>query len=1110
VIVRGVARRLAVVAMVWLAPRLATALPPDPAPAATDDAESTDETPELAPPSDLAALQGKPIGAVEIKMEGDRWLSPVTLKSVSAGMTFTAARARAAARELTDSGRYARVAITAEPLGDKVALRLSALPRRLIANLTVEGGKLDDESLLAESHLTVGGEVTALTLPRAVERLKSSYARHGFRRADADVEVRETDDPMRVVVLVRIRPGPPSAVAARVFVRDGPVHVAPNLDLDMELSDLQSSYAVDGGDRADEFSLDSADRALTERLRAAQFQRARVTHQLVERGGAFFLYVRVDAGPKFVTRYEGLHFFDSTDLDAALDLIRELDRSVHHLSSKITDFYVRRGFLDVEVNGEERGGDDDRVHVLFFGVVEHDNVVVASREFPCLSGGPLSPADAARDIDSFLEEELPGGALLTAVDPAEVDALIGPKGNQGARPTPLQQNPRLTYVAEIYERALKHLQDFYRSQGYLSATVGPLALVRRRCDRRSPAGTCIPLPLPVAPTNACLFDSEGLPLEEPPPDSRQLCIPDPKLGISCEPRLGVQAPVKLGPRTILYDLSFEGNRVAVEADLAEQARVDLGVPLSQTELESARRRVVDALHEEGFAFADVRVFLDFSADRTRARARMVVSEGERVYVDGIVVRGAKRTNPSLILRRVSLSRCPRDQNPAQCEPYRTSDVRRSEERIASLGTFSSVSIALEDPQVPARRKIVVIDVQEVVPQYLDLRPGISTGEGVRGTIEYGHRNLGGAAVQLTLRLQFGYLPDVFIPDDTVRQNFDNLSVSERLERRNTASIVFPEIGLGPLFRLGLDGIDVRDNERDFGLSKDAAVATLTYRPVRSFYVQLGASLERNDVTIFCNTDAPCLTLKQYLEVSGSPDLNNLLRVPDGLTFAVAERISATWDRRDNTLAATRGTLLVAGIEHVHAYPAQTNSATSTSDFLRFTGTAAAYVRLTEQGLAVAFSVRGGRIKQLIENSDTYPDRLFFLGGVDSLRGFLQDALIPEDIAQQIIADEHNPTKPDTDKLTADKVPIRGGNVFINPRIELRVPLSGIWEGGIFMDSGNVWRLAPNFNPLVLRYTAGAGIRIATPIGPVAFDYGFNLDKRSWEDLGNFHFSIGLF
>jgi outer membrane translocation and assembly module TamA len=30
------------------------------------------------------------------------------------------------------------------------------------------------------------------------------------------------------------------------------------------------------------------------------------------------------------------------------------------------------------------------------------------------------------------------------------------------------------------------------------------------------------------------------------------------------------------------------------------------------------------------------------------------------------------------------------------------------------------------------------------------------------------------------------------------------------------------------------------------------------------------------------------------------------------------------------------------------------------------------------------------------------------------------------------------------------------------------------------------------------------------VGPVALDYGFNLLRRSWEDRGAFHFSIGLF
>jgi outer membrane protein insertion porin family len=1081
--------------------------PPEKSP---DEEEAAVETPELAPPPALGALAGRVLGAVEVRILGDRWTQPVTLRSVRPGDRLTAAVARRAARELVEGGRFARVSIAAEASGDKAVLRLFALPRRLAASVSVEGGKLDEDALLREARISVGAEVTAITLPQMVARARAFYAQRGYPRASVDIDVRETDDPAKVALVVRIDPGPPSKVTRRMFIRDG-VRYAPDLALDAELSTLEGTYGVGEGDVVDTDNIALADRALADRLRGAGYHRVRVQHQLVTQGEKTFLYVRIDPGPKFLTRYDGIYRFDADQIDRALDFDKELDKSIRHLAQKVSDFYVRRGFLDVEVDAEERGGESDRIHVLHFDVREHLPIKVTSREFPCLNGGPLSPTEATRDINSFLDEELPGSGLLGAVDPAAVDALHGPTTGTGPRAAPIELEPRATYVEEIYERAQKHLQDYYRSQGYLSATVGPIELVRRQCDRRSPAGQCRPIEPPVTPRSACLFDAEGLPLEEPAPDPRLLCTPDPAKGISCEPRLRIRIPVKLGPRTTLYDVAFEGNKILVEQDLADKAELKLGAPVSQTEIEAARRRIQDAFKEEGFAFADVRAVLDFSTDRTRGRARFVISEGERVYVDGIVVRGAKRTNPSLIMRRVSFERCPRDRRIDDCEPYRASDVRKSEERIATLGTFSSVSISLEDPQVPARRKIVIVEVQERVSQYLDLRPGFSTGEGFRATFEYGHRNLGGEAIQFTIRAQVGYLPDAFIFDDQVKANYRRLDVAERLERRDTISLTFPEVGLGPLIRLGLDGVDVHDIARDFELSKEAAVSTFTYRPSRGLYAQLGGSLERNYATVF---DAP--TLEAHL--AGLPpadqaDQSRLLRVPDGLTYAVAERVSINWDRRDNPLGATKGTLAIAGVEHVHAYrpgvvdagcyvdhPDGLIPANCPSDFLRLTGTLSAYVRLTPEGVAIAVSLRGGRILQLIKNSKTYPDRLFFLGGVDSMRGYLQDSLVPQDVAAKILSGG----------LDIKDVAIRGGDVFVNPRVELRIPFGGIWEGGLFLDTGNVWVEPKNFDPTILRYAAGAGIRVATPIGPIAFDYGINLLKHFWEDRGNFHFSIGLF
>jgi outer membrane protein insertion porin family len=573
-------------------------------------------------------------------------------------------------------------------------------------------------------------------------------------------------------------------------------------------------------------------------------------------------------------------------------------------------------------------------------------------------------------------------------------------------------------------------------------------------------------------------------------------------------------PIKLGPRTDLYDITFEGNRLLVESDLAAAAGLVVGAPISQLELENARRKLVDLYAEQGFAFAEVEANLELSSDHKHGSARFVISERQPVRVSRIDVRGAERTREGLIRSRLALT---------EGDLYRRSLVRRSEEQLGQLGVFSTVSVGFEDPYVPAREKVVVVRVEEKKPQYVTIGGGVTSGDGFTGFIEYGYRNVAGQAIKLTLASQLGYLPDAFILDPSVRQKYDELVVLDRLERRNTVSLSFPEIGLGPLFGLEISGVDVRDNARDYGLTKDAAILTLLFHPTRRLSFQAGGSLERNVATIF-GTDAKG-ALDEY--VHDNPETRNIFRVPEGTTFAIAEQLRGSWDRRDRPLDATSGTFISLAAEHVHAKPigdtpTDTGASTSvftatTSDFMRYDGRIAGYLRLSQRGLALALSLRGGVIQQLRSGSKTYPDRLFFLGGIDSLRGFAQDSLVPEDVAKQLLA----PPTPGSTPLTIDDVVIRGGDAFLNPRAELRIPVTNTLQTAVFIDAGNLWTDPKSFNPFELRYTTGSGLRIATPIGPLAFDYGFNVSRvldamfpyrknqRTWESLGQFHFSIGV-
>ena len=92
----------------------------------------------------------------------------------------------------------------------------------------------------------------------------------------------------------------------------------------------------------------------------------------------------------------------------------------------------------------------------------------------------------------------------------------------------------------------------------------------------------------------------------------------------------------------------------------------------------------------------------------------------------------------------------------------------------------------------------------------------------------------------------------------------------------------------------------------------------------------------------------------------------------------------------------------------------------------------------------------------------------------------------------------------------------GGHSFMNFSVEARIPVWSDLSGVIFVDGGNVWTNAWDFNLNDMRYDVGPGLRYNTPIGPLRLDLGYQLNpiegllvngepqKRRFR----FHFSIG--
>ncbi|MEM9193151.1 MAG: POTRA domain-containing protein [Myxococcota bacterium] len=743
-------------------------------------------------------------------------------------------------------------------------------------------------------------------------------------------------------------------------------------------------------------------------------------------------------GPHYELRIVDFEPLERSDVESVLDLQTErlTTASADAARERVVDLYRRHGFLEAVASVEPVALGEPGEAALVIRPTPGERLEIRRLRFP---GAEFFDQQFLEgQIYSYLQEDLPGSSFVYPVDTEVVDAL-GWGGDRRWRRevrAPLVVDPRRVYYEPTYASAIEHLKELYQAEGFLNAEVGPVDLSAR-------AG-----------------------------------------------QASITIPVIEGPRTILHRMQLRGNERIPSREILGAAGLSRGEPFSYLALEEARTRMVDLYRERGHLYARVEPNVRFSGNQTRAEVVLEIVEGVEVRVGRIIVQGLDLTSEALVFDRLRF---------ASGDIYRPSQISASQERLAELGIFSGVSIGAQDPDLPAQIKPVIVTVTERLPQHIEWGGGVSTGEGVRGLLEYGYGNLFGYAIGISLRAQLAF-QFIFIGDEVLQNRFEALPLIDRLERTVTASITIPHIPIFDNVGTSLDFFHLRDNERDFGLDRNGVGITLTWRPGRRFTGSANVSLENNNVDLLVGGG-----LDEFLRDNTDPRLERLLRVPEGESSIVATELSATLDYRDSPFSPTRGVFASVAGEYARTLSTESQEELPEpfeSNFVKVTLTTGAYFPIF-RNLVLATQARFGRVFHLNDNSKTYPNRAYYLGGVDSLRGYLQDALVPEDVAREV---EDDPN------LGANDV-VRAGDSFLLLRGELRFPIVGDLFGGVFVDVGNVWAdptlIIDEFG---LRPTAGLGLRLATPVGPLAFDYGFNLLRRSElkEPIGAFHFSIGLF
>jgi outer membrane protein insertion porin family/translocation and assembly module TamA len=552
--------------------------------------------------------------------------------------------------------------------------------------------------------------------------------------------------------------------------------------------------------------------------------------------------------------------------------------------------------------------------------------------------------------------------------------------------------------------------------------------------------------------------------------------------------------------------------------LPDSARIRRGLPIARGQrfdkeaLAGALSYITTSLRNSGYPDADVFRGYDTYYDQHIASVQLTIVPGVRarvgeirILVNGDTVGSEQRIHDPVIRRLLGFETG--DLFSAQ----KLVDARRY---LFQTGAYRHVEIGLAGDSVRAPGDSVVA-VQIVLHEgpMRDVRVGIGWGTldciRVQGTTT--DRNFLGGARQLELNARLSKIGNGYPLDgakglctDIVRNDL----YSDTLNYRLSATLRQPGLfGLGPRNIPSLTGFSEQRSEYRayFRSVPIGGVAALTRDLGPGLSLGVAYQLE------YGRTDAQPAIYCALFNLCGAAER---ARVREKQPLAVA---SIGFSREHRPTALSGGSSIRVDVRHA----SKTILSDPTLQFNTLIGDARRYWNLGS-GVELAARFYGGAVvgnrislrsgpEGLVRNVSDYvpPQERLYAGGPNSVRGFRFNELGPIVYVVDRFEFVNGPGgeryyRADPDSVGGGwrAVPT-GGNTLMVGNLEARLPspfLPDVLRYAVFVDAGRVWNrdrsstVAGGFREL--RITPGGGIRIASPVGPIRVDVGYNPYARS--------------